>query len=144
MKAHYRDTTDAVDLPLPAYYSAVAGPPTGATRDDDSDAHETEPVAATDAERMCADALASTKTVLNAMETSVQEVRDLVVGVGARTARRAFATADGTDRAAWCWTGGPTNFTLFAVGPDSSAVLVEGLRGDTFVTTPAPGPAPIP
>jgi hypothetical protein len=27
LKAHYRDTPDAIDLPLPAFYSIVAGPP---------------------------------------------------------------------------------------------------------------------
>ena len=34
-------------------------------------------------------------------------------------------------------------YALFAVGPDGSSVRVEGL-GDTFQTTPPPGPAPIP
>lgn len=137
LKAHYRDTPDAVDLPLPAYYSVVAGPPTRTTRN-------TVAVATADPERMCADALSSTKTVLNAMTASVQDVRELRVGIGPPVAPHAFAPAPATDRAAWCWTGEPTNYTLFAVGPDGSAVRVEGLGGPTFTTTPAPGPAPIP
>jgi len=136
LKAHYRDTADAVGLRLPAFYSVVAGPPAATTPDDRA--------TATGAGRMCAAALGSTKTVLNAVAASVQDVRELVVGAGRAVAPHAFATAQGTDRAAWCWTGRPTDYTLFAVGPDGSAVRVEGLGGPTFVSTPPPGPAPIP
>jgi hypothetical protein len=133
LKAHYRDTPDAVGLLLPAWYSVVAGP-----------SHSPAPAATADPGRMCATALGSTKTVLNAMAASVQDVRELVVGPGRAVAPHAFATARGTDRAAWCWTGRPTNYTLFAVGPDGSAVRIEGLGGPTFISTPPPGPAPIP
>jgi hypothetical protein len=93
---------------------------------------------------MCAIALGATRTVLNAAAASVQAVRELAVGPARRVAPHAFATAQGSDPAAWCWTGGPTNYTLFAVGPDGSTVKAEGLRGPTFISTPRPGPAPIP
>ena len=144
LKAHYRDTPDAVDLRLPAYYSVVAGPPTDATREHARRVHRTAPAATSDPGRMCAAALRSTKTVLNAMAASVQDVRELAVGPGPAVAPHAFPTARGSDRAAWCWTGRATDYTLFAVGPDGSAVRVEGLGGPTFISTPPPGPAPIP
>jgi hypothetical protein len=144
LKAHYRDTPDSVDLRLPAFYSVVAGPPTSATGDDSRGVSPTQPGATADPGRICETALGATKTVLNAMATSVQDVRQLAVGPGPPVAPHAFATAQGTDRAAWCWTGVPTNYTLFAVGPDGSTVRVEGLGGPTFTSTPAPGPAPIP
>ncbi len=99
---------------------------------------------ATDPERMCSTALGRSHTVLNASATSVQSVRDLTIGPGTRVAPHAFATAQPKDRATWCWTGQPTNYTLFAVGPDGSAIRAEGLSGPTFTSTPAPGPAPIP
>jgi len=81
---------------------------------------------------------------LNAAPATVSDVRSIRVGPGGEPGKNAFPAAAGADIAAWCWTGGPGHYILFAIGPDGSRVLIEGLSGPELTSTPAPGPAPIP
>ncbi|HUI49872.1 MAG TPA: hypothetical protein VL119_14340 [Acidimicrobiia bacterium] len=99
--------------------------------------------AATGALQMCRRALGA-RTVLNAKLASVQEVRSLQVGPGGYPAPKAFPNAAPTGPAAWCWTGRPSDYVLFAVGSGGTKTRVEGLHGAVFTSPPAAGPAPIP
>jgi hypothetical protein len=81
---------------------------------------------------------------LNAEPATVSEVRLIRVGPGGQPGQDALPSAAGETLAAWCWTGVPGAYTLYAIGPDGARVRIEGLSGPEFASTPAPGPAPIP
>jgi hypothetical protein len=91
------------------------------------------------ASQLCRAALGS--KMLNAKLTTVGAVRALRIGPDAAPAPHAFAPTPGSQVAAWCWTGKPGTYRLYAVTGSHSAVHVEGV---TWSSTPRPGPAPIP
>lgn len=93
-------------------------------------------------DQLCATALPAGH--LNAASTTVGEVHATVVGPGSRPGSDAFVGSPDSAAAAWCWTGTPGDYVLYAAGPDGESVRIEGLAGETFTSTPAPGPAPIP
>jgi hypothetical protein len=91
------------------------------------------------ASQLCRAALGS--KVLNAKLATVGAVRALRIGPDAASAPHAFAPTPGSQVAAWCWTGRPGTYRLYAVVGSHRAVHVEGV---TWSYTPRPGPASIP
>lgn len=83
---------------------------------------------------------------LNSAPVSVKKLRTSIPGGPERTPplRNAFRGAPSTSVAAWCWTGRPQKYRLYAVVNDYPPHYFEGVAGLPFTTTPAPGPAAIP
>ncbi len=83
---------------------------------------------------------------LNSSPVSVKEVRTSVPGGPAESPplRDAFRGASTGAVAAWCWTGKPQNYHLYAVVQGYPPRFFEGVVGPPFTSTPAPGPAAIP
>ena len=98
------------------------------------------------ARTLCEDALGS--QVLNSASGTVNDVRTLVVGplwpAHPFSYPHAFPKASGSQAIGWCWTGHPSNYTLYAATSGYPPLRVEGLAGPLETRTPAPGPAPIP
>lgn len=99
-------------------------------------------VPASEASKLCASAFSA--RTLNSATGTVAEVRSLTVGPGIRVAAHAFPGVSGSEVIAWCWTGGPGHFVLYAVADGHAPVKVEGLSGPNATQTPQPGPPPIP
>lgn len=89
--------------------------------------------------RLCSSAFGT--TYANSDPTTVEDVRSLQVGPGYQPGKGAFRGAAGTQVAAWCWTGSPGIWRLYAVAQGYPPVLTEGV---SFSQIPSPGPAPIP
>ncbi len=88
---------------------------------------------------LCHAALGS--RALNAKLTTVQAVRAVRIGPGLAPALHAFPATPLSQVAAWCWTGRPGSYSLYAVAGSRKLVRVEGVA---FDKVPSPGPAPIP
>jgi hypothetical protein len=78
---------------------------------------------------------------LNFASGTVGDLRNLAIGPALRPAPAAFAGAGAAEPIAWCWTGSPGNYTLYAVAHGYQPVRVEGLSQREL---PDPGPAAIP
>jgi hypothetical protein len=96
----------------------------------------------TEAARLCSSALAA--HYLNSAPGTVADVRRLTVGPGYRPGKDAFVGEADTQTVAWCWTGGPGGYTLYAVVQGHPPLKIEGMGGPLATQTPAPGPAAIP
>lgn len=96
----------------------------------------------TGAAKLCSSAFGT--HYLNSATGSVADVRTLAVGPGYRPGRDAFVGMAGSHTMAWCWTGAPGAYTLYAVVQGHPPFRMEGLGGTLELQAPAPGPAPIP
>ena len=96
----------------------------------------------TEATRLCSSAFAT--RYLNSAPGTVGDVRSLTVGPGNRPGKDAFIGESDRQTVAWCWTGGPGDYTLYAVVQGHPPLKIEGLGGPLETQTPAPGPAAIP
>lgn len=92
-----------------------------------------------DAATLCGSALGT--NYLNSAPTTVGDIRHLSIGPPGQPYRGSFAGLDDNRIAAWCWTGSPGGYTLYAVAQGRPPLRIEGV---TVSQTPAPGPALIP
>ena len=97
---------------------------------------------ASEAARLCGSAFPG--HALNSVIGTIEEVRSLKVGPGYSPAPNAFAHLPQSQEIAWCWTGAPGHYVLYAVASGQKPVRVEALLGPNASQTPEPGPAPIP
>jgi hypothetical protein len=103
---------------------------------------ETSPpaVSAVTASKLCHEGLGSKAP--NAELTTVAEVRIRRVGTYPYpVAPHAFTPTNGSQLAAWCWTGRPGHYKLYAVAARYKPVYIESVN---FPKTPPPGPAQTP
>lgn len=96
------------------------------------------------ARTLCRDTLGS--RALNSAPVSVKVLRASIPGGPGRAPpfRDAFRGAPTAAVAAWCWTGAPRSYRLYAVVQGYRPRYFEGVAGSPFTRTPAPGPAAIP
>ena len=96
----------------------------------------------TGAARLCSSAFPA--HYLNAASGTVADVRSLTVGPGYKPGKNAFVGEADSRTVAWCWTGGPGDYTLYAVVQGHPPLKIEGMSGPRATHTPAPGPGAIP
>ncbi|HET9732945.1 MAG TPA: hypothetical protein VFP54_09750 [Acidimicrobiales bacterium] len=99
--------------------------------------HMTSP--ATEATKMCSSAFGS--HYVNSAIGTVGDVRTLEVGPGLQPGESAYVGLPASQVSAWCWTGTPGDYTLYAVVGGRPPLKIEGMA---VSQAPAPGPAPIP
>lgn len=75
---------------------------------------------------------------LNAGAAKVKDIRTLDAGPARTPWKDAFPKAKADDPAAWCWTGAPHSYVLYAVGPSGEHIQVEEYGGANAVTVPKP------
>lgn len=80
------------------------------------------------ADRLCAQVLHH-PSVVQATAATVNDVRTWTEGPGVLVAANAFAGADGSEFAAWCWDGGPSTYRAVAAGPNGASVPMGAMDG---------------
>jgi hypothetical protein len=95
------------------------------------------------ARALCHDILGA--RALNSEPEKVSTIRQFTYGPGVHPAPNAFPTLGTNQVVGVCWTGRPnTSYKLYAVASGYKPVLIEGVTGVGFTSTPLPGFVDIP
>ena len=93
----------------------------------------------TNSAQVCASAFGA--RYINSAPATIGDVRSITVGPGGQPGKGAFVGLPASQTAAWCWTGTPGLFILYAVVDGHPPVRIEGIAQSQL---PTPGPASIP